>query len=72
MTTDTKVLSLNDAANRIGINLRSLQRLLADGTGPATVQLTARRIGVLEGDLARWLQSRKRGHVDAPEDASRP
>ena len=55
-----QVLTLDQAAYRAGIVRRTLERQLADGTGPAVVQLSKRRVGILEADLERWLNSRRR------------
>jgi predicted DNA-binding transcriptional regulator AlpA len=55
-----QVLSLDQAAFRAGIVRRTLERLLAEGTGPAKVQVSKRRVGILESDLERWLASRRR------------
>jgi prophage regulatory protein len=54
-----QVLSLDQAASRAGIVRRTLERLLAEGLGPAKVQLSKRRVGILESDLDRWLASRR-------------
>ena len=55
-----QVLSLDQAAQRAGIVRRTLERLLAVGEGPATIQLSKRRVGVAEDDLEAWLISRRR------------
>ena len=54
-----QVLSLDQAAYRAGIVRRTLERLLAEGIGPAKVQLSKRRVGILDSDLDRWLASRR-------------
>lgn len=54
-----QILSLDQAAQRAGIVRRTLERLFADGVGPARVQLSKRRVGILEADLAAWLNSRR-------------
>ena len=54
------VLSLDQAAMRAGIVRRTLERLLAVGEGPPTIQVSKRRVGVAEGDLEAWLNSRRR------------
>jgi predicted DNA-binding transcriptional regulator AlpA len=71
MLSSQKILSLRNTASRLGIHLRSLQRMLANGTGPATVRLTDRRVGILETDLDAWITSRRRGtgSVRTPKDA---
>jgi predicted DNA-binding transcriptional regulator AlpA len=55
-----QVLSLDQAAYRAGIVRRTLERMLAEGTGPEKVQISERRVGILEADLERWLNSRRR------------
>ena len=55
-----QVLSLDQAAFRAGIVRRTLERLLAEGTGPAKVQVSKRRVGILEADLDQWLNARRR------------
>lgn len=54
-----QVLSLDQAAFRAGIVRRTLERLLAEGTGPAKVQVSKRRVGILEDDLDAWIRSRR-------------
>jgi predicted DNA-binding transcriptional regulator AlpA len=58
--TNMKVLDYNEAARLGKITRRTLERQIADGVGPATVQLSKRRVGILESDLERWLNSRRR------------
>jgi predicted DNA-binding transcriptional regulator AlpA len=60
MSTDNSVISLPETAARLGIHVRTLQRMLADGTGPAIVRLSPRRIGILESDLITWIAARRR------------
>jgi predicted DNA-binding transcriptional regulator AlpA len=55
-----QVLSLDQAAYRAGIVRRTLERMLAEGTGPEKVQISKRRVGIIEADLERWLTSRRR------------
>jgi predicted DNA-binding transcriptional regulator AlpA len=55
-----QVLSLDEAAHRAGIIRRTLERMMADGTGPAKVQVSKRRVGILEADLDKWLLSRRK------------
>jgi predicted DNA-binding transcriptional regulator AlpA len=64
-----RVISLDEAAQRAGTTRRNLERLNASGTGPRLVQVSARRVGVLEEDLAAWLRARRRpalGQADEP------
>ena len=62
-----QILSLDQAAFRAGIVRRTLERLLAEGTGPAKVQVSKRRVGILESDLEAWLLKRRR---PAPGEAA--
>ena len=64
-----KVLSYDEAATRAGIVRRSLERLIAEGEGPAVIHISQRRRGVLESDLEQWLLSRRRA---APSEHGRP
>jgi predicted DNA-binding transcriptional regulator AlpA len=60
MTDLPNVNSLAETAARLGIHTRTLQRMLADGTGPAIVHLSVRRVGILESDLLTWVTARRR------------
>jgi predicted DNA-binding transcriptional regulator AlpA len=55
-----QVLSYNEAAARAGIVRRTLERLISIGEGPATIELSARRRGILDRDLEAWLLKRRR------------
>jgi len=55
-----KVLSYNECAARAGLTRRTLERLISEGEGPTTLQLSKRRVGILEADLEAWLTSRRR------------
>jgi predicted DNA-binding transcriptional regulator AlpA len=54
-----QVLTLDQAAFKVGVVRRTLERMLAQGTGPTKVQVSKRRVGILESDLERWLNSRR-------------
>jgi hypothetical protein len=55
-----QVLSYNQCADRAGITRRTFEREIAHGRGPAIVEISARRRGVLETDFEEWLLSRRR------------
>jgi predicted DNA-binding transcriptional regulator AlpA len=55
-----QVLSYTEAAARAGIVRRTLERLISLGEGPATIDLSTRRRGILERDLEAWLLKRRR------------
>jgi hypothetical protein len=54
------VYSLNEAAAIARVARRTLERLIALGTGPAIIELSPRRRGILASDLQDWLQRRRR------------
>jgi hypothetical protein len=62
-----QVLSYGEAAARANIVRRTLERLIAIGEGPAIVELSARRRGILDRDLETWLLKRRR---PAPGEAA--
>jgi predicted DNA-binding transcriptional regulator AlpA len=62
-----RVLNYEEAAGRMGVVRRSLERLIARGEGPAVITLSPRRVGILETDFENWLMSRRRA---APGEAS--
>jgi predicted DNA-binding transcriptional regulator AlpA len=55
-----QVLSYDEAAARAGIVRRTLERLISLGEGPAIVEISSRRRGIMESDLERWLNARRR------------
>lgn len=55
-----KVLNYYEAAERAGIVRRTLERMISLGEGPATVEVSKRRRGVLDVDLDAWLLTRRR------------
>jgi hypothetical protein len=56
---DAQVLRLREWAQLAGVSLRTARRILASGSGPATVRLSARRRGVSVGAHRAWLASRQ-------------
>ena len=54
------VYSLSEAAAIVGVARRTIERLVARGEGPAVIDLSPRRRGVLETDLISWLCKRRR------------
>jgi predicted DNA-binding transcriptional regulator AlpA len=53
-----RVLSPAETAAVLGINERTLRRLVQDGEGPERVQLSKRRYGHRESAVDRWLANR--------------
>lgn len=63
MTNETKspsrVLLSAQAAERLGLSPKTLKRWRSEGTGPAFVVLSARRVGYYENVLDAWLAARE-------------
>ncbi len=59
MTPERKVLQTSQAAERIGLSVKTLKRWRHEGVGPAYIVLSARRIGYYEDVLADWLAKRE-------------
>ena len=64
-----RVLSLDEVARRAATTRRNIERLNAAGEGPRLVQISARKVGVIEEDFVAWLRARRRpavGKADEP------
>ena len=67
------VYSYDEAAEIADIARRTLERLIAVSKGPAVVELSPRRRGILESDLITWLHKRRRtASTEAPRPLSSP
>ncbi len=67
------VYTYNQAAAITGLARRTLERLIALGKGPAIIELSPRRRGILESDLITWLHKRRRpASSEAPRPLSAP
>jgi predicted DNA-binding transcriptional regulator AlpA len=54
-----QILSYDEAAKRIGLVRRSLERLISQGEGPAFIKISPRRRGIADIDLEKWAMSRR-------------
>ena len=54
------VYNYDEAAALAGFARRTLERLISLGKGPAVIDLSPRRRGILETDLQVWLDQRRR------------
>ena len=63
---DMRVLSYNECAARAGIVRRTFEREIENGRGPAVVEVTARRRGVIKSDFEEWLLARRRPILSQP------
>jgi predicted DNA-binding transcriptional regulator AlpA len=61
-----QVLSYDQCAARAGCVRRTFEREIAEGRGPAVVEISARRRGVLESDFETWLLGRRRPMLTDP------
>jgi predicted DNA-binding transcriptional regulator AlpA len=57
---DNRVLSFAHWCELNGFSLSTGRRILASGTGPRVLQLSARRIGIKVADNRAWQASRSR------------
>ena len=55
-----QIITLDEAAKRAGVVRRTLEREIALGRGPAIIELSPRRRGILDTDFDSWLMSRRR------------
>ena len=58
-----RVLTLDQFCHLNSIGRNTGKRLIANGDGPAIVQLSPRRIGIRESDAAAWQAARIRGRA---------
>jgi predicted DNA-binding transcriptional regulator AlpA len=54
-----RVLREREVAAILGITRGTMRRYRARGIGPAYVRVGLYMVGYLEGDVARWLESRR-------------
>jgi predicted DNA-binding transcriptional regulator AlpA len=66
MSTDSPLLSNNEAAAYLGLSHRTLPGLRRRGDGPPYVKLGGRKVGYLKSDLDAWLESRRRLSTSDP------
>jgi len=53
-----KIIRLADLHNYVGLRRTQVQQLIKEGRFPRPVQLSARRIGWLESEVAAWQATR--------------
>jgi predicted DNA-binding transcriptional regulator AlpA len=66
------VLTLKEAARIASISVATLRRRIADGTGPAIVRPSIRRVGVRLSALAEWLDRASQQNSNDSMGASTP
>ena len=50
-----QLITKQEAARRATLSLRSFERRLAEGTGPAVIKIGPRRVAISERDFDCWL-----------------
>jgi predicted DNA-binding transcriptional regulator AlpA len=69
----TPVLSEHQAAELLGLSVRTLQRFRVEGRGPRYLKLGRKRVAYAEADLGTWLEHCRRqstSDLSAGPDAS--
>jgi hypothetical protein len=69
--TVNRIRSIEERAKEAGIDTHTLRRMIWRSEGPATIQLSPRRIGISDRDWEAWLDSRRNGNV-VVKDPERP
>jgi predicted DNA-binding transcriptional regulator AlpA len=59
------VITETEAARRLSVSTRTLQRLRIDGGGPGYVKLSERRVGYSPAALRRWIEERSAASTSA-------
>jgi predicted DNA-binding transcriptional regulator AlpA len=54
------VLSEDQAAELLGLSVRTLQRFRVDGCGPRYLKLGRKRVAYSEADISAWLEECRR------------
>jgi predicted DNA-binding transcriptional regulator AlpA len=68
LNTPDRVNTVQQVAERCGLSIVALRRILATGDGPKTTQLSARRMGIRESHLLEWLDARVRDQDEHQQD----
>jgi hypothetical protein len=67
-------VTLAEAADWLRCSPRTLERLIADGSGPPVIRISERRLIFRVADLRKWLSGRTRGaaELSQPRRRGRP
>jgi Helix-turn-helix domain len=68
---DPEHVTLTEAAEWLRCSPRTLERLIADGSGPPVIRLSERRLIFRVVDLRKWLAGRTRGAAELPASRRR-
>ncbi len=53
------IVSMKQAAELIGVSVRTLERLCRAGAAPRKIRLSPGRVGFRQSDIAAWLADRE-------------
>ena len=67
----TPVFSEHQAAELLGLSVRTLQRFRVEGRGPRYLKLGRKRVAYSETDIAAWVESCRRQSTSANHEAVR-
>lgn len=60
-TPDAELLTIPEAAELARMSRRSLEALIAQGAGPATVRMGRRMVRIWRRDLLAWIDAHRQG-----------
>jgi predicted DNA-binding transcriptional regulator AlpA len=58
IVTPLHVITVQDFAKSNGLSAATVKRMIARGTGPRTIRLSTKRIGIRLADALRWQEGR--------------
>jgi len=59
-----EILTERQVARWLGLGEATVYRLRHEGTGPAFIRLSARRVGYRRGAVAEWLKQREHARLE--------
>src|SRR5262245_1568784 len=66
-----EILTERQVARWLGLGEATVYRLRHDGTGPAFIRLSARRVGYRRSVVEAWLKARERDRIGDVDDVAR-
>jgi predicted DNA-binding transcriptional regulator AlpA len=70
-TDEPAILTERQVARWLGLGEATVYRLRHEGTGPAFIRLSARRVGYRRSAIEAWLKARERDRVSDADDLVR-
>lgn len=59
-----KIIRVQEVAERVGLSISTIQRLVRNGSMPAPVQLAERAVGWRASDIDQWISDRPTAVAD--------